>query len=162
MIAPWLPPLLPLESCHGDWIQYIEVIYAVFKRDFVDSKPTFWGRPLRLKRHPIEQGKEATFWHMISEGKCEADRLPDLRRCERIAWVRQLIERVPCPELRVWRQQRNHENRIAIAVENFSYIVILAERQDGNEAYYLPWTAFWIEYEHRRKKYEKEWVGNKI
>ncbi len=162
MTASWLPPLLPLESCQGDWTQYVEAVYAVFKRDFVDSKPTFQGRPLRLKRHPVEKGKEATFWHMTSEGNEEADRLPDLRRCERIAWARQLIERVPCAELRVWRQLRNNENRIAIAVEDFSYIVILAERRDGNETYYLPWTAFWVEYEQRRKKYEKEWAAKRI
>ncbi|MNH30689.1 hypothetical protein D3C79_909980 [compost metagenome] len=46
------------------------------------------AKRLGLKRHPVIQGKEATFWHMISEGNDEAERLPDLRRCERIRWPR--------------------------------------------------------------------------
>lgn len=162
MTAAWLPQLLFFESCGGDWTRYVEVLYAQFKRDFIDSKPTFQGQPLRLKRYPLEQGKEATFWHMISEGKDEASRLPDLRRCERMCWPRQIIERVPCPELRVWRQRRSNENRIAIAVEDFSYVVVLAERQDTGSVYYLPWTAFWVEHAHTRRKYEKEWEAGRI
>lgn len=55
-----------------------------FYLDFLDSKPVFQGRRLGLKRHPLSQGKEATFWHMISEGTTEEKRTPDFRRCERI------------------------------------------------------------------------------
>jgi len=110
----------------------------------------------------MENGKEATFWHMISEGKVEADRLPDLRRCERICWPRPLIEKAPAEDLRVWRQTRNRENRIAIAVPDFSYIVILAERSEGNGVYYLPWTAFFVEYDNGRRRYQKEWNANKL
>jgi hypothetical protein len=162
MIPPWLPGLLLLESCNGDWTQYVENVYAQFKQDFVDSKPTFQGHRLRLKRYPIDQGKESTFWHMISEGKIEADRIPDLRRCERIGWPKLLIERVPSAELRMWAQNRNNESRIAIAVDDFSYIVVLAERHDDNGVYYLPWTAFYVEHTHSRKKFEKEWTANRI
>ena len=99
MTLSWLPPLVLLESFGGNWTEYIEEVYAQFKRDFVDSKPSFRGVRMGLKRYPMEQGKEGTFWHMTSEGKVEADRLPDLRRCERIGWPRTLIEKVPCDEV---------------------------------------------------------------
>ncbi len=157
MTLPWLPALVLLEDCNGNWAQYIEVVYAHFKRDFVDSRPLFRGVRTGLKRLPIEQGKEATFWHMTSEGKVEADRVPDLRRCERICWPRPVIERVPCDDLRVWAEQRRGENRIAIASPDFSYILILAERQGRESAYYIPWTAYYVKYEHERKKYERLW-----
>jgi len=46
------------------------------------------GKRLGLKRHPMTQNKEATFWHMIQEGSVESERIPDIRRCERIRWPR--------------------------------------------------------------------------
>ena len=162
MTIPWLPYLVLLESFGGDWTRYIEEVYSHFKRDFVDSKPSFRGVRMGLKRMPMEQGKEATFWHMISEGKNEADRLPDLRRCERIRWPKPLVERVPCDEVRVWPEMRRGENRIAIATSDFSYILILAERQGKNGIYHLPWTAYHVKHEHDRRHYEKEWQKNGV
>jgi hypothetical protein len=162
MTIPWLPCLILFESCGGNWAQYVEVVYGHFKRDFVDSKPLFRGTRMGLKRYPMEQGKEATFWHLTSEGKVEADRLPDLRRCERICWPKLLIEKVPSDEVRVWLQRRKGEDRIAIAPSDFSYIVVLAERQGRNGVYHIPWTAFYVEFEHDRRNYEKEWTRNGI
>ena len=163
MTAHWLPDLVLFESCGGNWIRYVELLYSHFKRDFVDSRPTFQGNRLGLKRHPVEQGKEATFWHMISEGTVEAERLPNMRRCERIRWPRPLVEKVPSSDLRVWNQCRNGERRIAIAVDDFSYVFVLAERKDGKGSlFYLPWTTFYVKHEHSRRKYEKEWNSSKI
>lgn len=88
----WLPDLVLFEDFDGDWGKYLDVIYAYFKKDFADSQPVFRGKRLGLKRHPLSQGKEATFWHMISEGENEDERLPDLRRCERIRWPKPTIE----------------------------------------------------------------------
>jgi len=80
----WLPPLVLFNAYGGDWRSYLDAIYNFFREDFVDDKPTFQGRRLGLKRHPLSQGKEATFWHMIQEGVVEENRTPDFRRCERI------------------------------------------------------------------------------
>ena len=82
----WLPPLVLLRDHGGEWERYLEAVYAWFKQDFINSKPVFQGRRLGLKRHPLTDGKEGTFWHMTSEGQDEENRLPDLRRCERIRW----------------------------------------------------------------------------
>ena len=76
-IPIWLPPLVRLTDSKGDRNQYVEVVYRHFQHDFGSNRPTFASQPIQLKRHPIEQGKEAVFWHLISEGKTEADRLPD-------------------------------------------------------------------------------------
>jgi hypothetical protein len=75
-----------------DWNRYLDALYAWFTQDFIDSKPVFQGRRLGLKRHPMSHGKEATFWHMIQEGKEEEQRTPDFRRCERIRWPKPIIE----------------------------------------------------------------------
>ncbi|MBT9555754.1 MAG: hypothetical protein IV100_06975 [Myxococcales bacterium] len=149
----WLPGLLHFESFDGDWERYIDAVYAVFRRDFVSSRPAFDGRPLNLKRHPISEGREATFWHFISEGQNEAERVPDLRRCERIAWPRPIIEAVTSGRVLCWPNTRGREQRFVLAVEDFSYVVILADR--GH--FLLPWTAYCVERDHQRRKLQKEW-----
>lgn len=93
-IPDWLPPLVLFTDYGGNWNRYVEALYSYFKQDFVDSSPSFRGTQLALKRHPMEHGKEATFWHLISEGQVEDKRVPNLRRCERIRWPRPIIEYV--------------------------------------------------------------------
>ena len=97
----WLPPLVLFNDHGGNWHAYLDAIYAWFKQDFVDTKPTFQGRRLGLKRQPVTHGKEATFWHMIQEGSVEVDRTPDFRRCERIRWPRPIIEHDADPAIKV-------------------------------------------------------------
>ena len=70
--SKWLPELILLEEFEGDWDRYLEEVYNCFAIDFVDDKPAFEGVRLGLKRHPMYDNKEATFWHMISEGKDES------------------------------------------------------------------------------------------
>jgi hypothetical protein len=157
----WLPSLVLLEDHKGDWKVYLEAIYLIFKRDFVDSKPSFPDRRVGLKRYPMTEGKEATFWHFITEGNTEEDRHLDLRRCERIAWPRVVIEAIQGNNVCVWPTIRGNEKRVVIALADFSYIVVLADRGD----YVLPWTAYCVERKHRRDKlcreYEKAMMAQK-
>ncbi len=149
----WLPPLVLLANYEGDWNRYLEVLYGYFCQDFVTSSPVYGGMRVGLKRHPIVNGKEATFWHVISEGTLEADRLPDMRRCERIRWPRPILEAVQQRQVRCWKNHRGHEQRIVIALDDFSYVVVLAQRK----AYVILWTAYCIENEHRRQKLRQEY-----
>ena len=146
----WLPPLMEFNDYGGDWKVYLDAIYAAFRKDFVTSKPSFLGRRLGLKRYPEYDGKEATFWHMISEGSVEEERTPDFRRCERIRWPRPLIEHEAETEVLVWTESRaSNDDRIHIYLPDERYLVVLADR--GN--YILPWTAFYIEHENGHRKY---------
>lgn len=149
----WLPPLVLFNDYSGDWNTYLKALYAYFKRDFIDTKPTFQGRRLGLKRYPMARGKESTFWHMIQEGKAEDERIPDLRRCERIRWPKPIIEHDAAPTIKVWRNQRGREQRVCLWFVQENYLVILADR--GN--YILPWTAYMVEQPHRQRKLQKEY-----
>jgi len=158
MSSDWLPDLLLLEHSQGDWAQYLERLHDCFVDNFVKSVPTWPGKRVALKRHPEYDGKSATFWHLISEGDLEADRTPDMRRCERIAWPRSVMDEFDeaAPETtscRVvwWKEVRRNEERYLLAPDDFSYIVVVADRGD----YVLPWTAFCCEYQHQRNKREK-------
>jgi len=150
--SSWLPELVMFDEYNGDWLRYVEAIYSIFKADFIDSKPGFHGRRMGLKRHPVVDGKEATFWHFIQEGPVENERIPDLRRCERIRWPKPIIESSAKPQVHWWSNKRGGETRILLALEDFSYVVVLADRGD----YVLPWTAYYVEKMHSRKKLEKE------
>lgn len=153
----WLPELVLFEDYQGNWERYLETIYVLFCDDFVRSKAVFKGRRLGLKRHPVIQGKEATFWHMVSEGSVEGDRLPDLRRCERIRWPKPVIEHDNAPEIKIWSEKKKGNKRIHIWFEAEGYLVVLDDRKD----FILPWTAFYVKYDHQRRKYNKRWNSNK-
>lgn len=149
----WLPALVEFSASGGDWHRYVEVLYGHFRRDFIETTPTYPGRRWSMKRHPVFKDKEATFWHIISEGPIETERLPDLRRCERIRWPRCIIDACTGDKVRLWPQERRGESRVAIATPDFSYLVVLADRKE----YVLLWTAFHVDRDHQRRKYEKEY-----
>ncbi|MDA0284948.1 MAG: hypothetical protein O3B13_22465 [Planctomycetota bacterium] len=149
----WLPELVTLADCDGKWDAYLATIYEHFCDDFVRSKPAYTKKRFALKRHPLFDGKEATFWHLISEGSVEDERTPNLRRCERIRWPRPMIEAIHSGNVCVWRNVRKHNERIVIAAGDFSYVVIL----DDREEFVLLWTAYFVERNHQRQKLAKEY-----
>lgn len=153
----WLPPLVLFETYAGNWECYLDALYAFFKTDFVETVPLFRRARLALKRHPIIKGKEATFWHLISTGSGEDDRLPDLRRCERIRWPRPIIEHADETIIRVWENERKGERRICLWLENQEYLVILARRR----GYVLLWTGYPVTEAHQKAKLRKEFEARK-
>jgi hypothetical protein len=150
----WLPPLLDV-----DWNKYDETIeraHAVFLADFGNEKtrPKFRGRRLGLKKHPEFQGKAATFWHFVTEGPLEEDRYAVRERLERVGWAKALIVNVDDPKrVRCWCAEKAGEPRWHLALLDFSYLVVLADRG----TYVLPWTAFHVDSDHQRKKLERAW-----
>ena len=105
MIPEWIPELVLFDHYENNWDKYLMAIYKLFKEDFVYKKPLFRGMKLRIKRHPLaDDGKEVTFWHLITEGRTENNRIPDLRRCERIRWPKPIIEHSKFPKIKIWEK----------------------------------------------------------
>lgn len=151
-----LPELVLLEDYGGNYELFIQAVYAVFQRDFVKYKTKFRGEELRLKWHPIYQDKAYTFYHMTHKGEDEQNREPDLRRCERMPWAKPVIENCDAWNLKIWPQIRKGSNRLCIWLdleEEPDYVIILDVRKD----YKLLWTAFVLEYEHEKRKKQKEY-----
>lgn len=157
MTTSWLPQLECLTKYNGDWTVYLDAIYSFFHADFVASRPSFKGTPLALKRHPVIEDKEATFWHITSQGDVEEERTPCMRRCERIRWPRPTIENCDDTGVKIWSEFRNGENKIHIWLESESYLVVLNERK----GYTLLWTAIYIEREHQRTKLNNRYLKHK-
>jgi hypothetical protein len=148
-----LPALLRFADFGGDWPRYEDALYEAFCLDFVRDCPVFRNQAVHLKRHPLLDGKEATFWHFITEGPSERARTPDLRRCERIRWPRAIIERHDDPSLKVWENERGRDRRVCLWLESEEYLVVLADRG----TFVLPWTAYLVTESHRKRKLQKEY-----
>lgn len=153
-----LPEIILFNDYGGNWENYFEALYEIFKNDFVKSKPVYRGTKLALKKHPLLKGKEATFWHLITKNeernKQEEDRTPELRRCERINWIKPIIDNSTDVQIKMWEEsKRRNENRIHLCFGDWEYLVVIAERK----GYLLPWTAFPVTDKHSKKKLKKRY-----
>ncbi len=159
MAPAWLPAIIRLDMHEGDWQRFIDAVYAVFNRDFIASQPRFRGKWVRCRRDPIYDGKEAGFWHCTSESSESIDetrRTPDLRRCERIGWVRAVIEHSDDAGIDVWVRDDGRKGRAVHIWFNEEFLVVLGERQKGRR--YQLVTAYCTDREHtiRKKRRERE------
>lgn len=161
----WLPEL-ELYNDFDDWQKYQDILYDIFKNDFILSHPQFEGKNVNIRKHPIEYGKEEAFFHVTCQDYCkEGERNPDMRRCERIRWVRAFIENynscesIQCEEtcdgIKKWTRLYKNRERIHILLEEERYMVVIELR----ESYCLLITAFYIEHDHtldkKLEEYEK-------
>jgi len=134
--------------------QTLEILYRIFQRDFKDTQPdyrgfTVWFFPDR------EEGKEVLFWHMTSETDPETgQRLPDLRRCERLPWARPMLDHSWEPEIQAF-DYREHDGDIHTYVwlKDHDYLVLMKKYKDGRRRLI---TSFYIKYPHYRHKLEKK------
>jgi hypothetical protein len=153
----WVPPLIPFSEYDGAWEPFIEDVYAVFRASFVTDQPRFQGRWVRCRRDPIYDKKEAGFWHCTSDGETEDNRIPDIRRCERIGWIRAVIEHSTEAGVDVWENERNGERRSLLWLRE-EFLIVLAVRtrpRDGFQYFQLI-TAYCTVEEHRKRKLRKE------
>lgn len=152
-----LPDLITLPEHGNDPIAFLDAVYEIFKSDFIDSKPVFPGKRVGLKKYPLIDGKEYTFYHLTHDGNIEKERLPNLRRMERIRWPKPIIENTTHSYLKVWKNERDGKDRILIFHEDESYLVVLADRGE----YILPWTAYLVDKPHKKRKLLNEYVTYK-
>jgi hypothetical protein len=152
-----LPLIIELNDFGGNYASYIDAVYEIFHNDFIKHKAHFGSHELKMKFNPIFQDRAYTFYHMTHEGEVESERLPDLRRCERIGWAKPSVENVEIWNLRFWRQSRkNSENRVCILRDvegDYDYFVVLEVR----ETYVLLWTAFISTHSHETRRKLKEY-----
>jgi hypothetical protein len=153
----WLPALLLFTDFYGDWVKYMEAAYMVFRRDFIESQPMFHRQHwVRCRRDPICEGKEAGFWHCISTGPDELNRIPEIRRIECIRWIRAIIENVEDASVVFWVRHNGNEPRWHLCF-NEEHLVVLGERKGRNGlTYFQLITAFDTLLEHQKRKRRRE------
>lgn len=155
-VTDWLPELILEEKIDGGYHGFIAAVYGVFRRDFVETMTQFRGKPIRVIP-ALRDGKEITFWHMISEGSGEEDdREVKLDRCRRICWPRAMLAAAGTEKVLIWPSS-TRGNRFLVAIPDFSYLVVIEERA----TYCFVVTAFCVEQSHRRKKLERDFQNAK-
>ncbi len=144
-----VPALLPFE---GDWEAYEAQLYAIFMEEIAQGGLAFRGDRVSCRRLPETEGKWAAFWHLIQQGKVEDDRLPDLRRCERLRWVKYVIESWNTDgDIQWWENKRGSETNILLWYRE-EYLVIITRRN----GYWLLKSAYETSQSHRVRTLRSE------
>ena len=146
------PALMPFSAFAGDWPAYETELHRIFIAEIAQGRIEFDGIRVQCRRLPETAGKWASFWHLVQEGRVEDDRLPDLRRCERIRWVRWVIENATShAEIDIWQNTRVTEINTLLWLRE-EYLVVLGQRQ----GYWLLRTAYCTEKSGRIAQLRKE------
>lgn len=157
-IPSWLPPIITADAFEGDYLGYFNKLYDVFEDGFIKTRPLlkmpsgsiFVGLPFL----PLSEGKHDKFWHVTTKdtkkGATTEERYsnPDLRRCERVAWIRPIIDNYPDSDIKCWRNQRNSNRNILLLLESERYLVVIVDRR----SYVFLQTAYYVEREHTMEK----------
>lgn len=166
MKCKWLPELMVCENW-AEFSSYEENIYQVFSHDFIETHPEFEHKPVKIRWHPIVDGREQAFFHVTSkEYTSDTERCPDPKRCERIRWIRAFIENydcdpnqcdVYCSGIKVWDEPYKMYTRVYILSEEEKYMVIVERRGTYN----LLITAYYLDYPHALEKQLKKYRNYK-
>lgn len=148
---------MPGSDTTEKWKSYLDHIYGIFRREVAEARLEFQGLPIKCRYHEPYDGKHFSFWHLISEGRVEQDRTPDLDRCARISWVAWMIRNSnDSTQVRSWETERStkrgRKTRVVLWLFQHDYAVILEKRAD----FFLLITTYCI-LPHQKKNFEREW-----
>ncbi|HHL2059771.1 hypothetical protein LI034_07620 [Clostridium perfringens] len=140
----WLTEIIKLSDFEGDWKKYDDYLYSIFVRDFINNTIMFNGKPVRIRRYPEQCNREQSYFHITNKDSSVGstdpnDRIPDLRRCERIEWIKLFIENYNCTKgcdqctgIKVWKEPYKGNSRWHFLFEEFKFLVIIEERTEYN------------------------------
>jgi hypothetical protein len=157
----WLPDLILLSSYSGNWEKYCEGLYTFFCQDFKNQKVEFRGEEIFLRIFPFEKGKEASFWHCVSEGEVEEDRTIDIERCKRIRWPKSMITNDGNEDLKIWQNTRKGYLNYLLLVEKERYLVVIRLKKGKWQL----WTTYLATYKHTLEKWldeYKDYIKNNV
>lgn len=146
--------------------------YKIFCNDFVSSTPYFNGMPVKFRKYPIDE-KTKRFYafdhittrdyeHLQGNSTDLTDRNPDIRRIERISWVRKIIEHPNCKPsefcnckgVLTWYEEYKKTYRVNLLLYDEYFMVVLEKRKNSDN--YTLITAFYLENDMERKtRYKK-------
>ena len=146
------PALLLFDTFNGDWEAYEHQLYRIFVAEIAGGDLQFRGKKVSCRRTPEIAGRWAAFWHLVQEGRVEDDRMPDLRRCERLSWIRWVIQNAgKHPEIDEWKNTRKNEKSTLLWYRE-EYLVVLAQRRN----YWLLKTAYCTDQRLRIQQLRRE------
>lgn len=154
----WLDAIIALDDFNGDPVAYIDHLFEIFTRDFIESTPIFRGSRVFHDSND-DGGKPHAFVHITTEeSKKTGDRELCLRRCERIAWIRPIIENADDAAVLVWSKEqqtsKGWKTRTYLFLEQEDFLVILEEKTKGH----FMITAIYVDNPNQKKKHLKAYI----
>lgn len=152
-LPAWLPPMADVNPWTAETF---DMLYSIFKRDFKASQPVYQGRPVWFFPE-MEGGKEVIFWHMTSEKeKNTGERLPDLRRSERLPWARPMIDSPSQPEVLAFDYlESDGDTNTYVWLKDHDFVVLMKRYRDGRRRLL---TSFYIKYKNYRGKLQRRYA----
>lgn len=153
----WLPDMVSVSPWTDETYDHL---YSVFHRDLKRGGLTFQGYNVWFYNE-VDGGKEIIFWHLTTRDDKSVNppaRLPDLRRSERLSWIRPIISRCPCPSSDVlsWDfEEGNGDIKTYIWLQNHDFIVICKKLPDGKRRLI---TSFHLDSHHQASKMQKKYA----
>lgn len=163
----WLPNMIKVNPW-SDQKTYDE-LYRVFCRDIRNYDLRYFGNKVRFF-YGLEDGKEKIFWHLTSRqqdkiprrkmkfhktNQDKPERLPDLRRCERLNWIKPIIEHPTDGEVLSWDYEEGNSNiRTYVWIKNFDFVVIMKKMPNGKR---MLITSFYVDKEYKRNDFERKY-----
>ena len=173
-----MPDWLPEKANVDPWTNSTyDILYEIFCRDIRDYDLCYNGHDVWIFPD-TEDGKEIIFWHLTArkvkprkvprrkrkfypEGQTdtETERLPDLRRCERLPWVKPLIEHTSVPEVIAWDYEEGDRTiKTYIWIKDYDFVVIMKKYPDGKRRLI---TSFYVDMVYKREDFKRKY-GNRI
>jgi len=156
--------LKTLDLFHGDYERYDNFLYyKIYLQQLTKPALLFNNKQVKFKKFPIECEKEQAYFHLTTKAASKdvplSNREPDLRRCERLHWIRPIIETnhmksctQPC--FLCFEEEINGKNRINLFNKEERYLIVLEDRTD----YFLLITAFYIDTDYYLKSIMKRYA----
>jgi len=171
-----MPDWLPEMATVNPWSEATyEMLYEIFCRDIRDYNLRYIGNNVWIFRE-MEDGKEKIFWHLTArktiqkkiprrkrkfypdgQTDIEPERLPDLRRCERLPWVKPLIEHPSKSEVLAWDYEEGDRTiKTYIWIKDHDFVVIMKKYPDGKRRLI---TSFYVDKPYKRKDFERKYAN---
>lgn len=168
----WLPDMAVVDP----WTTgTYDILYHIFCRDIRDGRLQYIGHPVSIFKD-VEDGKEKIFWHLTTREtkkeqiprrkrkyypeirtEVETERLPDLRRCERLPWVKPLVEHPSAPGVLAWDYEEGDGTiKTYVWINNDDFVVIM--KKFPNESRRLI-TSFYVDKPYKREDFQKKYAN---
>ena len=151
------PEWLPEMATVNPWTnETFDILYKVFEKDFKESKPLYQGKVVWFFQD-MEDGREQIFWHMTSrKDDVTGERLPDLRRSERLPWARPMIDNANQPEILAWDYEEGDKAiKTYVWLPDFDFLVLMKRYPDGRRRLI---TSYYVDQPHTRRNLKKKYA----
>lgn len=149
---PWLPEIIRVVPWTEETYDHL---YDVFLRDIKYFPLKYQGQNVWFFKE-MEDGREVLFWHLTSrEDRDIGGRLPDMRRCERLVWVRPSIENAHLPPVLCWDYVEGDKTiKTYIWLKEEDFVIILKKYRDETRRLV---TSFYVDYPSKRRNLEMKY-----